>query len=287
MIDRRPLALSALLERRVMLRIRILSIIILAPIIVSLVIIGSYAWLATVLVVGVLAGREFILLMERAGYRPSLLLAMLWIELFVLEGFRPAAETLHPLLAGGLLLTLLWALFQARETAVVDWALTLSGAAYIGGLLAHFVALRELPDGLWWLLLGMVAVWVGDGGAFLIGLTTGRRRLWPRLSPKKTWEGTIGGFAFSVLGVLGFVAACGRWAPHSAVAQMDWAQAALLGALLGPLALGGDLAVSMFKRRAQAKDSGNLIPGHGGMLDRTDSLLFAIPLVYYWALFVA
>jgi phosphatidate cytidylyltransferase len=130
----------------------------------------------------------------------------------------------------------------------------------------------------------MAAVWVGDGFAYLIGMTLGRRKLWPRVSPKKTWEGSIGGFAFAVLAVLVFVACCRRWAPYSSVAQLGWAPAVLLGALLGPLALAGDLVVSMFKRKADAKDSGQLIPGHGGMLDRTDSLLLTIPLVYYWAL---
>ena len=286
MIGKRPFALTALLEEGVMLRIRVLSIIILAPIVVTLIVLGSYAWLATILVVGVLAGREFCLLMEKAGYRPSLLLGLLCIVLFILEGFRPAAGALRPLLAAGLLCTLAWTMSQERKTAVADWSLTLAGAAYVGGLLAHFVLLRERPDGLWWLLLGMVAVWVGDGGAFLIGLTAGRHKLWPRLSPKKTWEGSVGGFVFTILGVAGFVAACRRWVPDTAVAQMGWAQAVLLGALLGPLALGGDLVVSMFKRRAQVKDSGHLIPGHGGMLDRIDSLLLTIPLVYYWALFV-
>lgn len=270
-----------------MLRLRILSIIVLAPLVVTLIVLGGTAWLATVLVVGVLAGREFCLLLERAGYRPHLLLTLLCIVLFIGEGFRPAAGALRPLLALGLLSTLAWAMSQKRETAVADWALTLAGATYIGGLLAHFVLLRERPDGLWWLLLGMVAVWIGDGGAFLIGLTLGRHKLWPRLSPKKTWEGSVGGFVFTILGVAGFVAACRRWVPGVSVAEMGWAQALLLGALLGPLALGGDLVVSMFKRRAQVKDSAHLIPGHGGMLDRIDSLLSTIPLVYYWVLFVA
>jgi len=269
-----------------MLRIRVLSIIFLAPLVVVLIVLGSYAWLATLLVVGVLAGREFCLLMERAGYRPNLLLSLLCIVLLIVEGFRPTAGALRPLLAMGLLFTLAWAMSQKRETAIVDWALTLAGAVYVGGMLAHFVLLRQRPDGLRWLLLGMVAVWIGDGGAFLIGLTAGRHKLWPRLSPKKTWEGSVGGFVFTILGVAGFVAVCRRWVPGATVAQMGWAQALLLGVLLGPLALAGDLVVSMFKRRAQVKDSGHLIPGHGGLLDRIDSLLLTIPLVYYWALFI-
>jgi len=286
MLDKRPFALAALQDQRAMLRIRILSIIGLAPVVVTLLVIGGYAWMGLVLVVGILAGREFFLLTERMGNRPSMLLGLLGVELFILEGFGPAAEVLRPLLAGLLAVTLVWALFQNRQSAFVDWALTVSGAAYVGGLLAHFVALRELPDGLWWLLMGLIAVWVGDGSAYLVGLTAGRHKLWPRLSPKKTWEGTIGGFVGAILAVLLFAAACRRWAPHVTVAQLGWPLSAALGALLGPLALCGDLVVSMFKRRAGAKDSGNLIPGHGGMLDRTDSLLLTIPLVYYFALFI-
>jgi phosphatidate cytidylyltransferase len=286
MLDKRPLAMTALQDKRAALRVRILSILVLAPIILVLLNYGGYAWMAVVLVVGILAGREFFLLAEQMGNRPSMLLGLLGVELFILEGFSPAAEVLRPLLAGLLAVTLIWALFQDRESAFADWALTMAGAAYVGGLLAHFVALRGLPDGLSWLLLGLIAVWVGDGCAYLVGLTAGRRKLWPRLSPKKTWAGTIGGFLGTFATVLVFVAICRRWFPHVVVAPMGWLPAAVLGVLLGPLALGGDLVVSMFKRRAGAKDSGNLIPGHGGMLDRTDSLLLTIPLVYYWALFV-
>jgi phosphatidate cytidylyltransferase len=287
MVEKQPFATAALQDKRAILRVRLLSVITLTPIILVLLVVGGYAWLATILVVGLLAGREFFLLSERTGHHPTLLLGLLGVELFILEGFRPGGGVLRPLLAGLVACTLMWSLYQDRKTSVADWALTVTGALYVGGLLAHFVALRQLPDGLWWLLLGLIAVWVGDGFAFLIGMSVGRHKLWPRISPKKTWEGTMGGFAFTVVAVLVFVAACQRWAPDLTVAQVGWAQAALLGALLGPLALIGDLIVSMFKRKAGAKDSGNLIPGHGGMLDRIDSLLLTVGLVYYWVLFVA
>jgi len=286
MVQKRPIALAALVDKHAALRLRLLSILILAPLVLVVISVGGYAWLALILVVGILAGREFFLLAESMGNQPSMVLGLLWIELLVLQGFGGSSDVLRPLLAALLLFSLVWALFQDRKSAVADWALTVAGALYVGGLLAHFISLRELPDGLQWLLLPMVSVWAGDGGAYLVGMTAGRHKLWPRLSPKKTWEGTIAGFAFTILGALGFVAACGHWAPQTAVAQVGWGQTVLLGALLGPLALGGDLVVSLFKRQAGAKDSGNLIPGHGGMLDRTDSLLLTIPLAYYWVLFV-
>jgi len=286
MLGKRPLALSALSRSGTKLRLRALSAITLIPVVIALIVLGGYAWLITILVVGLLAGRELFFLLRRAGYQPNMALGLLWVALLILEGFRPAWGGLRPLMAAVLFLSLLWALFQRRKTTLADWALTIAGAAYVGGLLAHFVALRGRPDGLWWLFLGLTAVWLGDSGAFLVGLTMGRRKLWPRLSPRKTQEGTIGGFVSTILGVLGFVALCGNLAPHTAVARMGWVFAVSLGILLGPIALAGDLAVSLFKRQAQVKDSGNLIPGHGGMLDRIDSLLFAIPVVYYWALLI-
>ena len=286
MLQKRPIALAAPLDKGAALRLRLLSILVLTPFVLVMIAIGGYAWLATILIVGILAGREFFLLLERTGYQPSMVLGLLWIELLILQGFGGPADILRPLLAALLLCSLMWSLLQDRKSAVADWALTVAGALYLGGLLSHFISLRELPDGLRWLLLPMVSVWVGDGGAYLVGMTAGRHKLWPRLSPKKTWEGTIGGFVFTIVAALAFCAACRQWAPQSAVAQMGWGHTVLLGALLGPLALAGDLVVSLFKRQAGVKDSGNLIPGHGGMLDRIDSLLLTIPLAYYWVLFV-
>ena len=152
-----------------------------------------------------------------------------------------------------------------------------TGVIYFGLLLNHFVALRNLPAGLQWLLLGLLLTWITDTGAYFSGRGLGKHKLWPRHSPKKTWEGAIGGWLVgTAAGAL-----LGPWL----VGQSPWAGAAL-GGLVCLVAPFGDLAESMVKRQMGAKDSGHLIPGHGGMWDRIDSLLFVIPVVYYWAFLI-
>ena len=137
------------------------------------------------------------------------------------------------------------------------------------------MAVRNLPAGLAWLTVAVLLTWTNDSAAYFVGRALGRHKFWPRHSPKKTWEGVFGGLIFAVLvgGILG-----AWWL------GLPWWNGALLGvavSVIGPL---GDLTESMVKRQFGAKDSGNLIPGHGGAWDRIDSLLFIVPTVYYWAI---
>ena len=120
-----------------------------------------------------------------------------------------------------------------------------------------------------WLLLAIGATWAADIGAYAIGSVAGRRKIAPRISPGKTWEGTFGGFGGAAFAVLGISALFGLGRPEAAVAAVT----------IGPAAFAGDLLESLLKRRAGVKDSGTLFPGHGGMLDRVDSLLVVAPLV--------
>ena len=154
---------------------------------------------------------------------------------------------------------------------------TTAGALYLGLSLAAFVALRRQPNGLAWLMTGLLTTWITDTGAYFIGIRWGRRKLAPRLSPKKTWEGAVGG---SIVGV-----AIG--APIAvALIGLAWPLAAVLAAILCVLAALGDLAESMIKRQVGAKDASHLIPGHGGALDRLDSLFFVVPAAYIASLLV-
>jgi phosphatidate cytidylyltransferase len=120
-----------------------------------------------------------------------------------------------------------------------------------------------------WLLLAIGATWAADVGGYVVGSLAGRRTIAPRTSPGKKWEGTFGGFGAAALAVLGIAALFGLGRPGAAVFAVT----------IGPVAFGGDLLESWVKRRAGVKDSGTLFPGHGGMLDRIDSLLAVAPLV--------
>jgi phosphatidate cytidylyltransferase len=149
---------------------------------------------------------------------------------------------------------------------------------YIPLLLGHFIWLRYLPDGEWWVFWLLVMIMAEDTVAFYCGRTWGKTKLYPEVSPGKTWVGVVGGLAAAV--IVG--AALGRWA----LPRLSLQVLAGLALLLGVVGLLGDLFESMLKRQVQVKDTSELLPGHGGMLDRLDSLLFAAPLVVYLRLFI-
>ena len=149
--------------------------------------------------------------------------------------------------------------------------LAVLGAIYPGLLISALVRLRQLDRGEWWVMLALTVTWMNDTCAYFAGRAFGKHKLYPRISPSKTWEGAIGGGLGSMAGAL---VVQYFWIP-----QLSPWGAALIGAgaaLIGPV---GDLSESMLKRAYSAKDSGRLLPGHGGMLDRLDALLFNAPFV--------
>ena len=164
----------------------------------------------------------------------------------------------------------------ARTHSLDRAALTLFGAFFAGWMPAHLALIRDLrPHGERLALLTFAAVWAMDTAAYAAGRGFGRRPLAPELSPKKTWEGAVAGFAAAVLVCLAFQRAT---ALRDALTPLH---AALLGAVIGAAGQLSDLAESMVKRDAGIKDSGALLPGHGGVFDRFDSYILCAPAVYY------
>jgi phosphatidate cytidylyltransferase len=155
-----------------------------------------------------------------------------------------------------------------------ETALFLFGVLYIPLLLSHLVLLREMPLGIQWIFLLLVIVMAGDTAAFYVGSSLGKRKLYPLVSPNKSIEGMFGGLAGSVAGA--FLA---KATFFSQLTPADCVATALFVGLLGQL---GDLFESLLKRSCGVKDSGNIFPGHGGMLDRLDSVLFAAPTLYVY-----
>jgi phosphatidate cytidylyltransferase len=149
---------------------------------------------------------------------------------------------------------------------------------YIGLTLSYLVAVRLLPDGEWLLFFLLLVTWAADTAAYYVGTLYGRRRLAPTISPKKTVEGLAGGLIGATIAA--FVA---RW---TFVPEFSVFDTVVLAVLLTLVGLWGDLVESAIKRGAGVKDSGGLLPGHGGMLDRLDSLLFAAPAFYYYVAFM-
>lgn len=189
--------------------------------------------------------------------------------------------TVKSILAALVMLALVDALLFEEDVAraPVRVGLAALGGVYPGLLLSALVPLRHLPRGEYWIVLTLVVTWFNDTGAYFAGRFLGRTKLYPRISPSKTWEGAAGGLAAAIAGALGVRALFSLALP--------WWGAVAIGAgasVLGPL---GDLSESMLKRAFGAKDSGKVLPGHGGLLDRIDALLFTAPFVLFCARFWA
>jgi phosphatidate cytidylyltransferase len=272
--------------------IRVRSAVLFIPILIALAWFGSVAYLLfTLLVVG-LALREFYRMMESKGLAPhwkSGFIASLLIPIGLYVRLR--SRRLEEWHGAGLLTILLVAILLselrrgAGKQAVANLAATVLGVFYIGWLGAHIGGLRELPPalgrpyatGMSFALLPFFLTWTCDTAAYAFGRALGRHRLMPSVSPSKSVEGAIGGFLASIAAG----AAARAWfAPY-----LSLVDALVLGAAVGIFAQLGDLVESLLKRDVDTKDSSSLIPGHGGVLDRFDSLLFAAPLVYYFLIF--
>jgi phosphatidate cytidylyltransferase len=153
-------------------------------------------------------------------------------------------------------------------------AVTLLGVCYVNWLLGHAISLRALPDGVHWILLLVWVTWIGETAAYAVGSLVGRHKLAPGISPGKTVEGAVAQLAASLLAAL----TAGGWLfPGLRV----W-DAVAVGVLLGVLGQVGDLVESALKRSVGTKDTGNVMPGHGGILDRIDGLLFNAPVLFYY-----
>lgn len=258
-----------------MLAKRVISAFIMGPLILGFVYLGGLPYWALVTAVAMGAGYEYLRLVSQAGERADYPLTTLLILLIMVGALYPSV------IWGGITLLLVFSLLwqmarKGGDIPVVSWALSLGGAFYVGGLLSHFVSLRALDRGLEWTLLAFFPTWANDTGAYFVGRWIGNHSFAPRISPKKTWEGSIGGWISGIaVGTL-----------MGALLRFSLLHASLLGLLISLAATGGDLVESMFKRWAGVKDSGRLIPGHGGILDRIDSLLFSVVVVYYYLIWV-
>ncbi|MDA8193355.1 MAG: phosphatidate cytidylyltransferase [Thermaerobacter sp.] len=198
-------------------------------------------------------------------------IAVVWIvALFISRQVPGVAPT--EVLALGMALNAVAGVILGRDASSFMGVVTTSWAAlYLGYLFSFLVALRHLQDGLAATVSFFVVVWITDTLAFFVGRRFGRTRLLPHVSPSKTWAGTLGGAAGAVAGGI-----CLSWFLH-----VTWWQGGLFGLVVSGTGQLGDLLESQLKRFTGVKDSGGLLPGHGGILDRFDSVLFALPFAYY------
>jgi len=192
-----------------------------------------------------------------------------------LAGFEWAAAVLTLLALGNMALQVIQ-YAKGEETAALDFNINLGGILYLGWLGSYLISLRDMPAGLGGVLMVSPATWLCDAGAYLIGSRIGRHKMAPRISPKKSWEGYVGGVA---LGTAATVALAAVWRSFNPLVTLE--QALVIGLVVSALSPVGDVCESLLKRGFGLKDTSNLLPGHGGIMDRIDSWLWAAPLGYY------
>lgn len=265
-----------------MLKQRLLVTVVLLPVGIAVIHIGGWVYAAFIATLLGLAAWEFGGLFRADGFQASSGLIVAGTVALTLGRQVDQFESAPWILSLFVLTSMTYHLVdyeRGRDKAGTDLSITLAGGLYIGWLGAYLVSLRVLPDGKWWVLLVLPAVWLADGGAYLIGRAFGRHKMTPRLSPKKSWEGYFAGILAGTLGTAGLAALWRLSAGGSSAVTPGFG--ALLGFLLAIITPLGDLGESMIKRQVGAKDSGHLLPGHGGMFDRMDTWLWAAPIGYY------
>jgi phosphatidate cytidylyltransferase len=261
---------------------RVATALVVLPALLALFFLGP-PWLG-VAVVAIALGLgllEFFGLLRARGVRPMPLVGLLLASAMFLDVAAPARMSL-PLVPLGVLLLLGFTLSRGGDVESVSAAAgTLLGAVYLGALGGTIAALRLLPpseEGAWRIVLLLAIVVLSDTFAFFVGHAIGRRRLAPAVSPGKSVEGALGGLVGGVLGAFAV--------RQLGLPDLPLLHAAALGVAVAATGILGDLDESLIKRWAGVKDSGTLFPGHGGMLDRLDSLLFGAPVLYYYFQYV-
>lgn len=200
--------------------------------------------------------------------------------MMIFAPLMPSLELTIVALGVAFLAAALHFLVRLKEIADVarDLAMTITGFVYIPFMLCHLILLRQLPNGQSWLFLIMLIVMTNDTAAYYVGSAWGRQRLYPRVSPNKSVEGALGGLAASLIGAL--------LAKFTFFSTLGYGDAVLAALLIGLAGQAGDLFESLLKRSFGVKDSGTSLPGHGGVLDRLDSIIFAAPVTYYFTLYL-
>lgn len=262
---------------------RILSIVISVPIIFLCTYFGGIPFFLLVTLLALVSVNEFYNLMKKKGFTPFYTIGNIF-TLFITSfaqftlkhpNWEPASSAI---LTAAIIITFSAGVFIKRTAvSTANIAITLLGILYIGWLFSFLVLVRSLtPHGAYLFFL-MISIWANDIVAYLVGKKIGKTQLSPYISPKKTLEGAVAGFFTAILASYVFYLLAKQF-----LVQTDLIHYLILGGIIGIIGQISDLAESLIKRDAGVKDSSNLVPGHGGVLDRMDSFIFTAPLLYYY-----
>jgi len=258
---------------------RVLVALVAIPAIVLVCYLGNIYFLIFVLGIGLISYYEFVKMVENKGVDAQLIMGLLLVLSFILNEYLHFAG-FYFLITGAILLLTFVELFRNKGSAVNNLGATVLGALYIGIFSSAIVGIREFfpaqnyVNGGYLIITILATIWVCDSAAFFGGTALGKHKLFPRISPNKSWEGALFGLSFSIITMV--------ISKVIIIDFLNWKDVIILGLIVGIIGQTGDLIESMFKRDTGVKDSSGLIPGHGGIFDRFDSLLYTSPAIFLY-----
>lgn len=256
------------------------------------IIFGGFPLLVMLMLIIAIASKEYVQILKHKGFYPSLKVILIFNTIIAVLAYFNCKSLMPLVFTFGVIVSFMWVLFKGRQPYIANVATTLLGFLYLGWCPLQLLFLRDLgtnntsslqmifktnilSDGLWYVIFLLLLVIMTDVGCYYSGKFFGKHKLAPVISPNKTVEGAVGGAIAAV--ILGLV--CGFFM------GLPWYHSFIMGSLVTVFAQIGDLSESLIKRDAGVKDSGDLLPGHGGFLDRTDSYILTIPVLYYYCLY--
>lgn len=265
--------------------VRVLVSVFAIPVIIAASYFGSIYFFLLTLLIALVAFYEFSVLVKNKGASANLILGLLSIILIVINQYRVFIDFFSVVLLI-MFIGLLWELFRNKDSAILNLGVTLLGIFYIGLFAAALIGLREFYPRIGELYLRggylvisvFASIWVCDSAAYYGGTALGNHKLFPRVSPKKSREGAVFGFFFAVLTMV--------LAKIIVLDFLSWSTAIAIGIITGIFGQIGDLVESLIKRDAGVKDSSGLIPGHGGVFDRFDSILYTAPIILLYLKYI-
>lgn len=268
---------------------RIISGAVLFVLLVAIILLGEEVFCASIFILTGIGIYEFYHSVETGGYRPVRIIGYI-ASLYILylgisryggkdSIFSPAAIAAAVFILG--LILLCYLVFKSRLYNIADISLTVFGIVYVVGFFSFLVMVRNLENGVYLIGLVFIGAFITDTCAYFTGKAIGKRKLIPAVSPNKTVEGSLGGIA----GCMILMTAFGAYI-NTCIPAIPLYHYLILGVLCGIISQLGDLTASAIKRYVGIKDYGNIMPGHGGVLDRFDSILFVAPTVYFYLMLV-
>lgn len=251
------------------------------PVIVAVTYFGNIPFLVFVLAISLMAFYEFYVMLKNKNAHVNILMGFIAVAFLVFNQYHVMMNAYMFLIIWFVVL-LIYELFRNKESALNNLGATLLSVMFLGLFGSSLLGIREFysiddefyRNGGYLIISIMATIWICDSAAFFGGTALGKHKLFPRVSPNKSWEGAIFGFIFAIITM--------AIAKFVVLDFLEWVDVIVIGLIVGTIGQIGDLVESLFKRDAGVKDSSSLIPGHGGIFDRFDSLLFSSPVIYFY-----